>query len=252
MRKTFIAGNWKMNMLREEAGELARDIAGRVNSFAEKTDIMLAPPFTALDVVGQELRGTGIMLGAQDVFWEEKGAFTGEISPGMIADAGCSWVIVGHSERRHILGETDEMVRRKVGAALESGLNVIVCVGETIEEKEQGRTIKAVDEQVEKALTGLVVDDPAGLVIAYEPVWAIGTGHHATPSEAEFVQGIIRETAGKILGDTASRLRILYGGSVNEDNIREFLQEPDIDGALVGGASLKIESMAGIIEIAGE
>jgi triosephosphate isomerase (TIM) len=252
MRKTFIAGNWKMNMLRAQAGELARGIVGRVESFAEKTDIMLAPPFTALDVVGQVLLGTGIKLGAQDVFWEEKGAFTGEISPGMLADSGCSWVIIGHSERRHILNETDEMVRKKIGAALERELNVIVCVGETLEEKEQGNTIKAVDGQVERALAGLVIDDPAGLVIAYEPVWAIGTGHHATPSEAEFVHGVIRELAGNIFGDIASRMRILYGGSVNEDNIGEFLQEPNIDGALVGGASLRVESMAGIIEKAGE
>jgi triosephosphate isomerase len=252
MRKTFIAGNWKMNMLRAEARELACGIVRRLSGFAEKTDIMLAPPFTALDIVEKELRDTGIMLGAQDVFWEEKGAFTGEISPCMLADAGCSWVIIGHSERRHILNETDEMVRKKVGAALGNGLNVIVCVGETLEEKEQGKTIKAVDQQVVKALDGLVVDDPECLVIAYEPVWAIGTGHHATPSEAEFVQGTIREIAGNILGDMASGLRILYGGSVNEDNIGEFLEEPDIDGALVGGASLKVDSMAGIIEIAGE
>lgn len=252
MRKRLIAGNWKMNMLRGEAAELARGVVERTGGLAGKVDIILAPPFTDLGAVGDELRGTGVMLAAQNVFWEDKGAFTGEVSPGMLADAGCSWVIIGHSERRRILRETDEMVRMKIGASLKAGLRVIVCVGETLEEREQGRTIKAVDGQVQKALTGVDIDDPAGLVVAYEPVWAIGTGHHATPDEAEFVQAAIREIAGNILGETASRIRILYGGSVNEENIGDFLAEPDIDGALVGGASLKAESMARIIQTAGE
>ncbi len=252
MRKRLIAGNWKMNMLRGEAAELARGVAERTRGLAGKIDIVLAPPFTALDVVGKALRGTGIMLGAQNVFWEERGAFTGEISPGMLADSGCSWVIVGHSERRHILRETDEMVRMKLAASLGAGLKVIVCVGETLEERDRGRTVKAVDGQVVKALTGIEVSDPGRLVIAYEPVWAIGTGHHATPAEAEFVQSAIREIAGNILGDLAARIRIVYGGSVNEENIRDLLAEPNIDGALVGGASLRAESMASIVETAGE
>lgn len=251
MRKRLIAGNWKMNMLRGEAGELAREVVERTKGLAEKVDIILAPPYTALGAVGQELRGTGIMLAAQNVFWEESGAFTGEISPGMLADSGCSWVIVGHSERRHILRETDEMVRMKLGASLKAGLKVIVCVGETLEERDKGQAIKAVDTQVVKALTGVGIDDPGDLVIAYEPVWAIGTGHHATPAEAEFVQSAIREIAGNILGDLAARIRIVYGGSVNEENIRDLLAEPDIDGALVGGASLRAESMASIVEAAG-
>jgi triosephosphate isomerase len=192
------------------------------------------------------------MLAAQNVFWEDKGAFTGEVSPGMLADAGCAWVIIGHSERRRILGETDDMVRMKIGASLKAGLNVIVCVGETLEERERGQTIKAVDGQVQKALTGVDIGDPACLVVAYEPVWAIGTGHHATPDEAQLVQAEIREIAGNILGDAASLMRIIYGGSVNEENIGDLLAEPDIDGALVGGASLKAESMASIVETAGE
>jgi triosephosphate isomerase len=170
----------------------------------------------------------------------------------MIADSGCSWVIVGHSERRRILRETDEMVRMKIGASLKAGLRVIVCVGETLEEREQGQAIKAVDAQVVKALTGVDINDPSALVIAYEPVWAIGTGHHATPAEAQLVQAEIREIAGNILGDLASRMRIIYGGSVNEENIGDLLAEPDIDGALVGGASLSAESMASIVETAGE
>jgi len=252
MRKRLIAGNWKMNMLRGEAGELARVVVERTGGLAEKIDIILAPPFTALGAVGDELRGSRVMLAAQNVFWEERGAFTGEISPGMLADAGCSWVIIGHSERRHILRETDEMVRMKIGASLKAGLRVIVCVGETLGERAEGHTIKAVDAQVVKALTGIDIDDPGDLVIAYEPIWAIGTGHHATPAEAEFVQSAIREIAGNILGDLAARIRIVYGGSVNEENIRDLLAEPDIDGALVGGASLKAESMARIVETAGE
>ncbi len=252
MRKRLIAGNWKMNMLRGEAAELARGVVESTRRLAGKVDIILAPPFTALDAVGKELQGTGIMLGAQNVFWEERGAFTGEISPGMLADSGCSWVIVGHSERRRILGETDEMVRMKLAASLKAGLKVIVCVGETLEERDRGHTVKVVEGQVVKALTGTGISDPGGLVIAYEPVWAIGTGRHATPAEAEFVQSAIREIAGNILGDSAARIRIVYGGSVNEENIRDLLAEPDIDGALVGGASLRAESMASIVETAGE
>ena len=251
MRKRLIAGNWKMNMLSEEARSLARGVVERVKGLAGKVDIILAPPYTDLDAVLGEIRGTGVMLAAQNVFWEEKGAFTGEVSPGMIADAGCSWVIVGHSERRRILGETDDMVRRKIGAALGAGLRVIVCVGETLEEREGGRTMETVGGQVKKALAG-VDTGPDGLVIAYEPIWAIGTGRNATPAEAQLVQAEIREIAGNILGDFASRMRILYGGSVNEENIGDLLAEPDIDGALVGGASLRAESMASIVETAGE
>jgi triosephosphate isomerase len=250
MRKRLIAGNWKMNMLRGEAEELARAVVERAGGLvAEKVDIILAPPYTALGAVGDELRGRSYARGAERLL---ERAFTGEISPCMLADAGCSWVIIGHSERRHILLETDEMVRMKIGASLKAGLKVIVCVGETLEERAEGRTIKTVDAQVVKALTGIDIDDPGDLVIAYEPIWAIGTGHHATPAEAEFVQSAIREIAGNILGDLAARIRIVYGGSVNEENIRDLLAEPDIDGALVGGASLRAESMASIVEAAGE
>jgi triosephosphate isomerase len=252
MRKRLIAGNWKMNMLREEARSLARGVVERVGGLAGKVDIILAPPYTDLSAVWSELMGTGVMLAAQNVFWEEKGAFTGEVSPGMIADAGCSWVIVGHSERRRILGETDDVVRMKIGAALAAGLRVIVCVGETLDEREKGLTMETVGGQVEKALTGIGPGGPDELVIAYEPVWAIGTGRNATPAEAQLVQAEIREIAGNILGDSASSMRILYGGSVNEENIGDLLAEQDIDGALVGGASLRAESMASIVETAGE
>lgn len=252
MRKKFVAGNWKMNMLGKEAGQLARGVAGGVTGITDEVDVVLAPPFTALRIVAEAIEGTGIGLGAQDVFWEEKGPYTGEISPAMLVDAGCEWVIIGHSERRNVLHETDEMVRKKINAALAEGLKVIVCVGETLEQKEGGKTVTVVDGQVESALSGLEIRDPSRFVIAYEPIWAIGTGQNATPDEAEFVHATIREIAGKILGGIADRMRIVYGGSVTEDNITELMAEPDIDGALVGGASLRADAMTSIVLKAGE
>lgn len=252
MRKKFVAGNWKMNMLGKEAGQLARGVAGGVTGITDEVDVVLAPPFTALRIVAEAIEGTGIGLGAQDVFWEEKGPYTGEISPAMLVDAGCEWVIIGHSERRNVLHETDEMVRKKINAALAEGLKVIVCVGETLEEKEGGKTVTVVDGQVDSALSGLEIRDPSRFVIAYEPIWAIGTGQNATPDEAEFVHATIREIAGKILGGIADRMRIVYGGSVTEDNISELMAEPDIDGALVGGASLRADAMTSIVLKAGE
>lgn len=241
-----------MNMLGKEAGQLARGVAGGVTGITDEVDVVLAPPFTALRIVAEAIEGTGIGLGAQDVFWEEKGPYTGEISPAMLVDAGCEWVIIGHSERRNILHETDEMVRKKINAALAEGLKVIVCVGETLEEKEGGKTVTVVDGQVDSALSGLEIRDPSRFVIAYEPIWAIGTGQNATPDEAEFVHATIREIAGKILGGIADRMRIVYGGSVTEDNISELMAEPDIDGALVGGASLRADAMTSIVLKAGE
>lgn len=241
-----------MNMLGKEAGQLARGVAGGVSGITDEVDVVLAPPFTALRIVAEAIEGTGIGLGAQDVFWEEKGPYTGEISPAMLVDAGCEWVIIGHSERRNILHETDEMVRKKINAALAEGLKVIVCVGETLEEKEGGKTVTVVDGQVDSALSGLEIRDPSRFVIAYEPIWAIGTGQNATPDEAEFVHATIREIAGKILGGIADRMRIVYGGSVTEDNITELMAEPDIDGALVGGASLRADAMTSIVLKAGE
>jgi triosephosphate isomerase len=252
MRKTLIAANWKMNMLRWEAEELTRSFLEHAPDAGVKTDVVIAPPYTVLDVVRGVLDGSQVELGAQNVFWEEKGAYTGEISPGMLKDAGCRWVIIGHSERRSVLGETDEMVKRKVSASLESGLQVILCVGESLEERERGKTIKTVTGQVEIALAEHKLEDQHHLVIAYEPVWAIGTGKNATPDEAEYVQGTIREITGNIFGDKAENIRIIYGGSVTGDNIKELLTEPNIDGALVGGASLKHDSLAKIVQIAGE
>jgi triosephosphate isomerase len=252
MKKIMIAGNWKMNMLRHEAGELVQKIISGVKDAKDYIDILVAPPYTALDVVGGLIRGTKIKMAAQDVFWEDRGAFTGEVSPAMLIDAGCEWAIIGHSERRGILGETDSVVRKKIKASLDDGLNVIVCVGETLQEREVGKTIKIVQSQVESAIMDLELDDLLRLVIAYEPVWAIGTGKHATPEEAEYVHATIREITGSIFGQDSERIRIIYGGSVNADNIEALLHMDNIDGALIGGAGLDADSFVKIVKLAGE
>jgi len=252
MKKNMITGNWKMNMLRHEAKELTQNIISGVADVKHDLDILLAPPFTALDVVGGLIEGTKIKLSAQNVFWEDRGAFTGEISPAMLIDAGCQWAIIGHSERRGILGETDSIVRKKIKASLNDGLSVIVCVGETLEEREEGKTIKIVQSQVESALMDLELDDYSKFVLAYEPIWAIGTGKNATPEEAEQVHAAIREITGSIFGQDSELVRIIYGGSVKVDNIKELLEMKNIDGALIGGAGLDADSFVKIVKIAGE
>lgn len=252
MKKNMIAGNWKMNMLRHEAKELTQNIVSGVADVKHDVDILLAPPFTSLDVVGGLIEDTNIKLAAQNVFWEDRGAYTGEISPAMLIDAGCEWTIIGHSERRGILGETDSIVRKKIKASLNDGLNVIVCVGETLKEREEGKIIKIVQSQVESALRDLELDDYSKFVIAYEPIWAIGTGKNATPEEAEYVHAAIREITGNIFGQDSELIRIIYGGSVNVDNIKELLAMKNIDGALIGGAGLNADSFVKIAKIAGE
>lgn len=252
MKKMMVAGNWKMNMLRYQAKDLTQDILSGLVDVKDDIDIVLAPPFTALDVVSGLIGNSRVMLAAQNVFWEDRGAFTGEISPAMLVDAGCKWVIIGHSERRGILGETDTVVRKKIKASLSDGLNVIVCVGETLQEREVGKTIKIVQSQVESALMDLELDDPQRFVIAYEPVWAIGTGKNATPKEAEDVHATIREITGSIFAQDSELIRIIYGGSVNGDNIEELLHMENIDGALIGGAGLDADSFVKIVKIAGE
>jgi len=252
MKKMMVAGNWKMNMLRYQAKDLTQDILSGLVDVKDDIDIVLAPPFTALDVVSGLIGNSRVMLAAQNVFWEDRGAFTGEISPAMLVDAGCKWVIIGHSERRGILGETDTVVRKKIKASLSDGLNVIVCVGETLQEREVGKTIKIVQSQVESALMDLELDDPQRFVIAYEPVWAIGTGKNATPKEAEDVHVTIREITGSIFAQDSELIRIIYGGSVNGDNIDELLHMENIDGALIGGAGLDAGSFVKIVKIAGE
>lgn len=252
MKKYMIAGNWKMNMLRHEARELTENIISGVADVNHDLDVLLAPPFTALDIVGGLIEGTKLKLSAQNVFWEDRGAFTGEISPAMLLDAGCEWTIIGHSERRGILGETDSIVKKKLNASLNDGLKVIVCVGETLEEREQGKTIKIVQSQVKSALMDLELKDYSGFVLAYEPVWAIGTGKNATPEQAEEVHSAIREITGSIFGQDSELIRIIYGGSVKPDNIKELLEMDNIDGALIGGAGLDADSFVKIVKIAGE
>ncbi len=248
VRKPIIAGNWKMHKTGPEAVRLAKQVKVLLAD-ASGVEVVVCPPFPALYAVSEVLRGSELALGAQDVFWEEEGAFTGEVSPGMLKDAGCLYVIVGHSERRHILGETDEMVARKVRAALRGGLRPIVCVGETLAQRRAGETKAVVEGQLRSAVRGLELDDPARLVIAYEPVWAIGTGENATGEQAQEVAAWIRQALADELGaDAAQAIRIQYGGSVKPNNIAEFLRQPDIDGALVGGASLDASSFAQIVK----
>jgi triosephosphate isomerase len=244
----LIAGNWKMHKTLAEARDLAREIVRGVGP-KTRAEVVLAPPYTALAAVAAELAGSKVKLSAQDTFWEEKGAFTGAIAPGMLADVGCSYVIVGHSERRQLFGETDENVNRKVKAVLAAGLMPIMCVGETLAEREAGRTFQVVETQVLNGLEGFPVEARERLVIAYEPVWAIGTGKTATPEQAQEVHHLLRGLLSEVLGTTA--IRILYGGSVTPDNAATLLAQPDLDGALVGGASLKAASFLGIINAAG-
>lgn len=212
-------------------------------------DIVICPVFTALHAVGQAVDGSNIRLGAQNLFWEEQGAFTGEISALMLKDVHCEYVIIGHSERRNIFKETNEDVNRKIKAALQAGLLPIVCVGERLEERKSDKTFEVVHEQVHGALEDLSADDLESIIIAYEPVWAIGTGVNASPKQAQEVHAYIRKIIADNFGKNAADvLRIQYGGSVKAENIAELISQPDIDGALVGGASLKVELFAGIIK----
>jgi triosephosphate isomerase len=239
MRRPIIAGNWKMNKTIAEAVDLVRSIRRGLNE-VEAADRVLCPPFTALAAIKELLQATKISLGAQDMYWQDKGAYTGEISPLMLKEL-CQYVILGHSERRAYFGETDEGVNRKVKAALAHGLTSIVCVGETEAQYDAGKTNEVVGGQVRGCLAGLTAEQVSGLVIAYEPVWAIGTGKAATAAGAGAVTGLtIRGAVAEMVGEAAAQaVRIQYGGSVTPDNIAEFMAHPDIDGALVGGASLK-------------
>jgi triosephosphate isomerase len=248
MRKPFIAGNWKMNKNIKEALELVNSLKRELIDI-EEVEIVVCPPFTALSDVSELLIDSNIKLGAQDVYWEKEGAFTGEISPLMLKDSGCCYVIIGHSERRKYFFETDETVNKKIKAALNFGLRPIFCLGETLEERENKETINVVKRQLEGGLLGLKNSDISNLVIAYEPVWAIGTGKTATPQQAQEVHGFIREFITKRYGETiAQNLLILYGGSVKPANTKELMTEPDIDGMLVGGASLESNSFAQIVK----
>jgi triosephosphate isomerase len=245
MRQPVIAGNWKMNGLLKEARDLARGIRTKLDGL-KGPEVVLCPPYLAIPAVRDILAGSPIRLGAQDVFWKPKGAFTGEVSPAMLVDAGCTHVVIGHSERRE-MGETDKMVNDKVRAALEAGLTPILCVGERLEEREKGVTFGVIERQITQGLAGFEPDRVSRIIVAYEPVWAIGTGKTATPAQAQEVHAFIRKLVVQGSGaPTADALRILYGGSVKADNIKELMAQKDLDGALVGGASLDADSFVKI------
>jgi triosephosphate isomerase len=247
MRRPLIAGNWKMYKTVPEAVALASELRAGISR--GDVEVVLGPPATALHAVAGAVKGTAIGVAAQNMYAENEGAFTGEVSPVMLRDAGCSHVILGHSERRQLFGETDEGVAKKTEAALRHGLQPIVCVGETLAERESNRTNEVVERQTERALRGLTADQVAALVIAYEPVWAIGTGRTATPQQAQEVHAFIRGLVARSHGDPAARgLRILYGGSVKPDNIGSLMAQADLDGALVGGASLQAASFLKIVD----
>jgi triosephosphate isomerase (TIM) len=251
MRTPVIAGNWKLFKTIGEAISLVNDLKPLVAGI-RGVEIIVAPVFTALSRVADELAGSNILLAAQDCYWEEEGAFTGEIAPGMLKDAGCSHVIIGHSERRQYFGETDVTVNKKVKAAINAGLTAIVCVGETLAEREADKTFAIIETQLWGGLEGLAPEDFSKVVIAYEPVWAIGTGKTASDSQAQEVHAFIRGLMARCFGQkSAAGMRILYGGSVKPDNVKGLMTQPDIDGALVGGASLKAASFAAIANFAG-
>jgi len=247
MRKIMIAGNWKMYKTVPEAVALVRELKEKVGE-TETVEIVVAPPFTALTAVHEALKGSRIALAAQNLHYENEGAFTGEVSPEMVKDTGCRYVILGHSERRGIFGESSETVNRKVRAALNAGLLPILCVGESLSEREADKTMEVVGGQLRQGLSGISDSEISRIVIAYEPIWAIGTGKTATPEQANEVHSRIRNLLSELYDtEVAARTRILYGGSVKPANAAELLGCPDIDGALVGGAALTAESFIGII-----
>jgi triosephosphate isomerase len=247
-RKPFIAGNWKMNTSAAAAVALAEALREKIGS-VEAVDLAACPPFVYLAAVGEALAGSRIALGAQDVFYEDDGAFTGEVSTAMLKDVGCRYVICGHSERRHVIGETDQTVNRKVLKAVADGLHPILCVGELLSQRQAGETTDLVKRQTQRGLEGVSGGDLGQLTIAYEPVWAIGTGVNATPEQAQEVHAIIRALLAELYDPAAAQeMRIQYGGSVKPANAAELLGCPDVDGALVGGASLKPGDFAEIVQ----
>jgi triosephosphate isomerase len=250
-RTPIVAGNWKMNKTVSEALALVRELREAVLPVADKVEVLVAPPFTALYPVHQVAAGSNIGVAAQNCYWEASGAFTGEVSAPMAKEAGCAYVILGHSERRQFFGETDETVNRRARAVVREGLLPILCVGETLEERDAGRTLEVVSRQVKGALAGFGAEQVSRFVLAYEPVWAIGTGRTATSDQAQEVHAHIRAQLAELYnGATAEAVRIQYGGSVKPDNAAELMSRPDVDGALVGGASLKVQDFAAIVKAA--
>jgi triosephosphate isomerase len=245
-RRPILAANWKMHMTAAEAVAFAEAFVPRVGAVRD-VDVVIAPPFTALDRLARAIAGSNVMLAAQNVHPEPKGAFTGEISVGMLAEIGCRYAIVGHSERRTLFGESDEFVARKAAAVFAAGMTPIVCVGESLAEREAGRTFDVVGAQLAGSLAAIPADRAAEVVVAYEPIWAIGTGRTATPEIAQEVHAFARAQLRKHLGAAADAIRIQYGGSVKPDNVDELMAQPDVDGALVGGASLDPAAFSRIV-----
>jgi triosephosphate isomerase len=253
MRKPFIGGNWKMNTDSKSAVELAKGAAQGCNDVLDKVDVSVCPPFVYLAAVKQALGSANIGLGAQDVYFEAKGAFTGEISCQMLKDVGCKNVLIGHSERRHVIKETDELINKKLIAVIEAGLLPIFCVGELLEERKAEKTEQVVREQIQKGMAGVSVEKAGKVTIAYEPVWAIGTGINATPVQAQEVHLMIRQLIASMYNkDFAAQIRIQYGGSAKPDNAAELMSQPDIDGLLVGGASLKADDFSAMVKAAAQ
>jgi len=247
MRTPFIAGNWKMFKTVAETVRYVKEFRNLVKDIAD-VEIVIAPPFTALHAAAEAARNSNVGIAAQDVHWEREGPFTGEISAPMIAESGAEYVIIGHSERRTLFGETDASVNRKIAAAFAGGLTPIVCIGETLDQRERNETFAVLDRQIRDGLDGVTSDRLVQLVIAYEPVWAIGTGRNATPAQAAEAHGHIRKRLQQWFGTGASELcRIVYGGSVKPENIRDLASQPDVDGALVGGASLDVRAFFDIV-----
>lgn len=251
MRTPLIAGNWKLFKTLAEATSLIDELVPLVNN-VQGVEIVVAPVFTAISTVAKAADKTTIKVAAQNCYWEEEGAFTGEVSPKLLKDAGCSHVIIGHSERRQYFGETDETVNNRTKAAIKAGLTVLLCVGESLAQRESNDTFKVIEAQVRGGLASISAAELTQIVVAYEPVWAIGTGKTASDEQAQEVHAFIRTLVAQVYGRSeADALRILYGGSVKPENIRGLMSQPDIDGALVGGASLKAESFAGIVRFKG-
>ena len=251
MRRFLIAGNWKMNTTRQSGVALAKELAAVVPQAEAGVEVLVCPPYPYLLAVGETLAGSAVHLGAQDAYFEAPGAFTGEVAVDMLRDCGCRYVILGHSERRHVMGETDAIINRKVRAAVAGGLAAVLCVGELLSERQSGQTEEVLDRQMEGGLAGVSEAEAAQVVIAYEPVWAIGTGVTATPEQAESAHEHLRKwLARRYTPAFSEKVRILYGGSVKADNAETLLGQPNVDGALVGGASLKASTFVPIIEAA--
>lgn len=250
MRKSFIAGNWKMNTDVHSSVKLTEGVVSGCKDVAgSKVDVAVCPPFVYLQQVGKALQSSHIALGSQDIYFEQKGAFTGEISAAMLKDVGCAYALCGHSERRHVIGETDELINKKVHAAILGGLLPILCVGELLDERKANKTDEVVTRQMKKGLAGLIAEKMSAVTIAYEPVWAIGTGLTATPQQAQEVHALIRKLVAQMYDrKIADEIRIQYGGSVKPDNAGELMSQEDVDGLLVGGASLKAEDFVAIVK----